>query len=542
MVKLFALLFSLGWLISDHYPPWLSFHNDIFFAFSFITFLAFSLTKIKSPKIPIDIVVSVILLIAIFTAFVNSQIHKLYITDIFFPTVYIAFFAASVATPLWLKSSTLNTPVSGIILYAAIIASIASVYLQLKVWLGVNPFGLAIYYSSGGSGTRPYANLAQPNLLGTLLLWGLIGLTWLRSKKEIGYLTFGVSAVFILFGIALTQSRTALLGLTLVTLFAGIYAFREKSFSIFINFFTAWIILILMRHFLPILDTWLLGGEMPDRDFFNDNARVKIWLLTVEGILHSPYIGWGLRDLHPLVLQHGDYFTSLGATISKTHNIALDLIVWFGIPIAFLIILSSSLWLVKILPHVRNNTDLASLLALVTILVHSMLEFPHQYLFFIIPTGIFIGSLNLLVEWRPLLTLRRYHVICLLFLSAVVTVFIGAQYLKVEEEFRNWRFHNLSIGLKHEASNVNFPIFDKYHEFLRASRLRPLSDGTISENERNILIRAINAKPTPGMIINLALHYKAAGQEDLSKKWLDSLCAITPPEQCLEYRKFVFPE
>lgn len=540
MAKIFVFLFSIGWLVPDHYPPWLSFHSDVYFAFIFSIFLALYLYNNNEKFVSFELPFCALILIAAYVVLINSQIHNLYTTDLFFPAAYIIFFALSVAVPSWLRNSSTKTSPARIISNAAIVASILSVYLQLRVWLEVDPFGLAIYYSSGGQGSRPYGNIGQPNLLATLLLWGLLGLIWLKKTKDIGIVTLSSAIAFLLLGIALTQSRTALLGLIIITIVAGLYAVRDRGWDIFFYLLVASFGLLSLKYTMPHIDVWLLGREIELRELSVDNARLKIWQLAIEGIFHSPFLGWGLRDIHPLVLQYGDSSTSLGVTISKTHNIVLDLLVWFGIPLALLIIFIFIIWLVKIVVLVRRVDHLIPLLALLVLVVHSMLEFPHQYLFFIIPTGIFIGSLSLLIEWRPLLLIRKSFVIISLIISAGATVVVGSQYLKIEEEFRTWRFHNVNIGLNNTAPDITSPLFDKYAEFLRMDRLQPLDDGSFSENELGNLIRAINARPTQGIVLKLIMHYKATQEYQLVDKWLRSLCAISTQEQCIEYQELAF--
>src|SRR5690606_31370645 len=92
------------------------------------------------------------------------------------------------------------------IFLAFLIASIISVWLQLRQWLLLDG---SIWVADLPPNGRPFANIAQPNLLSTLLIIGLLSILYLYENKRIQNFTAGLSTLFLLFGIALTFSRTA---------------------------------------------------------------------------------------------------------------------------------------------------------------------------------------------------------------------------------------------------------------------------------------------------------------------------------------------
>src|SRR5690606_30949599 len=87
-------------------------------------------------------------------------------------------------------------------------------------------------------GGRPYANLAQPNNLATLLLFGLLASVYLRECAVLGRFPSALCSCLLLFGIALTQSRTAVLGLLVLAgwlLFARRCGWSTRSRELFIG-------------------------------------------------------------------------------------------------------------------------------------------------------------------------------------------------------------------------------------------------------------------------------------------------------------------
>ncbi|NEU35520.1 hypothetical protein GN156_33230, partial [bacterium LRH843] len=80
-------------------------------------------------------------------------------------------------------------------------------YVILKQWLLLTQGG--IWLADLPLGARPYANFAQPNNCATFLCIGLMACLYLYEKKYIHRFCGVLLASFILFGITLTQSRTA---------------------------------------------------------------------------------------------------------------------------------------------------------------------------------------------------------------------------------------------------------------------------------------------------------------------------------------------
>src|SRR5690606_4194010 len=90
---------------------------------------------------------------------------------------------------------------ASLLLFAATI----SVWLALRQWLTLPGSIWVVDLPPGG---RPFANLAQPNNLATLIFIGLCGLMYLWHQRLLGNWSSGLLAVVLMFGVALTQSRT----------------------------------------------------------------------------------------------------------------------------------------------------------------------------------------------------------------------------------------------------------------------------------------------------------------------------------------------
>src|SRR5690606_16518077 len=87
-----------------------------------------------------------------------------------------------------------------------LISAIISVYIELMQWLMLHRHGvLMVELRPGG---RPYANFAQPNNLATFLTMSVLAACYLYEAKVYNKYVLGILCAFLLFGVALTQSRT----------------------------------------------------------------------------------------------------------------------------------------------------------------------------------------------------------------------------------------------------------------------------------------------------------------------------------------------
>lgn len=89
------------------------------------------------------------------------------------------------------------------------VGAVVSVYIALNQWLKLPG---SIWMADLSPGARPFANLAQPNNLATLLCLGLAGVIYMFETRRLGVWVSSGLAIFLFFGLALTQSRTPWVG------------------------------------------------------------------------------------------------------------------------------------------------------------------------------------------------------------------------------------------------------------------------------------------------------------------------------------------
>ncbi len=255
---------------------------------------------------------------------------------------------------------------------------------------------------------RASGNLRQPNHLSSLLLWSIVAAIWLGETKLLHRTAAMLLALVFLYVVMLSGSRTGALGM--LTLAGWGLLDRRLSFGMRL--------LLLLSPVSYALSGWATGAWAAAGDQLVvgtsrlggssgnfSSSRVEIWSNTLALIASHPWLGVGFGEfnfawtLTPFPGRPTEFF-------DHTHNIVLHLLVELGIPLGGLVLglFLYALW--KGLDHAvregRENADAvpvqrAAFVIVFMVAVHSMLEYPLWYAYFLLPTAFAFG---LLVE-RP---------------------------------------------------------------------------------------------------------------------------------------------
>jgi O-antigen ligase len=256
---------------------------------------------------------------------------------------------------------------------------------------------------------RAVGNLRQPNHLSTLLLWSAVAVVPLlevcvRVRHVAAKVALGALFAAMLFGIVLSGSRTGLLGVAVLALW-GLLDRRLSRASRGLLLASPLICLaswMLLDGLSSLLNTGALGastrlGESQDYS----SGRWSIWRDTLALIAQNPWLGVGFGEfnfawsLTPFPSRSPQFF-------DHTHNLPLHLAVELGIPLALLVLglLGWGLWQAfDRSRRVEGEDGVARRAALVMVLLmalHSQLEYPLWYAYFLLPTafawGLCLGS------------------------------------------------------------------------------------------------------------------------------------------------------
>ena len=452
----FGLLLA-SWVMPLHFPPWVSWHNEILaFASALVMALAFLLTlrragalgRVEIPAASIPLIgLGGVALVQATTGLLTFWGDALVIVS------YLALCLVSLALGFtWGRASgTVTQTATGkkiddllqamawTLLAGATVSGLIAFVQVFEVWGDVS------WILRMPELRRPGANLGQPNQLATLLLMGIASLLYLREQGKISVSTSLLCFIVISVALAATESRTGVLSFLVLAAWWLSGRFRSGlklspwavSLAVvwFISMFLAWPTL------MSSAETFAPGAEVNAQP----GMRLVVWPQLLEAILLRPWAGWGLREVseaHNAVASN--YLVSEPYTYS--HNIVLDLALGVGLPLALLIVLAVFVWLVRRVRSARTPTTWYCLAAVLPVAVHSMLEFPFAYAYFLVPALFLVGVLEARCGVKPLIALTPKPVAAALVLMTALGGWSVVEYLRIEEDFRIARFEALRVG------------------------------------------------------------------------------------------------
>jgi O-antigen ligase len=300
---------------------------------------------------------------------------------------------------------------SGLLLAGMLSSLVALVQVFLPDLAGGS--WVAAYRIAGRAG----GNIQQPNHLASVLLWALVALVALH---ELGRLPsrasplplWGVASLLVL-AIELSASRTGAVGIALLALWA--LADRHLSPR------ARWLLLG-----LPVLYAASAGAVQIYGAFSHTlpgaagraaielgatagspNSRWNIWRTTVALIAQQPWTGIGFGEFNvawTLTVFPG----RPTAFFDHAHNLVLHLLVELGLLLGgcVLVLLACSLWRAARqawrLSGPAGTAARAGLVFVLVILLHSQLEYPLWYAYFLLPTAFLWSFVLALPAAEPL--------------------------------------------------------------------------------------------------------------------------------------------
>jgi len=285
---------------------------------------------------------------------------------------------------------------------ALVVASAASAAIGL---VQVFVPGLAdgnVIAKSGFPG-RAVGNMRQPNHVSSLLLWGIIAVAYLAEAPNAWRrAVVWFIGLFFVFGVVLSASRTGAIGTGLLTLWALLDRRLSRP--------TRWL-LGLMPVFYGVF--WLANSAWADysHHVFGGEARFStsgdisssryaIWSNTLELIKAHPWFGVGFGEFN-FAWTLTPFPDRPVAFFDHTHNLPLQLIVEMGIPLGLLVLglLLFALYcaLRNVMPQPDRDPSLppqmssAAFMIVLMIGLHSLLEYPLWYAYFLLPTAFAFG-------------------------------------------------------------------------------------------------------------------------------------------------------
>lgn len=529
-LSVFACTLALAWLLPNHYLPWPSFHADAWSAIVLGLADIAVILRIKSAVFWHRSAVLVAGLVCVpwiqYSAGLIGFTGQAWMSTIFLLGLLLALLVGQ----RWERACP-DQLIDGLFL-AIGIASVLSVSLQLQTWLGLMDTGVLDIWSMGLSGSRPYANMGQPNQLATLLIWGMLGTSWGFIRKKISAGVALLLASYLLIGIALTQSRTAWLALTL--LLVGAWVWKRFWSSKWVPWCVTGLFLcfLVWPTLLKEITNFLLLAS--DQSYFRDpmqgELRPLAWRLFLQAAMAQPWFGYGWTGVGHAQLAVAESFPSLFGTFAQSHNLFLDLVLWLGLPMGLLVSVFLVWQFVTYCRRVANAKDAILIMFLGVIGIHAMLELPLNYAYFLLPTGMVMGVLNQRLGGPPVFSTPRWTVTTLWLCSVTLLALVVVDYFKIEAGFQKVRFELARVGTLPPGKPLKVVLLDQLPELINFIRYEP--NRGIPPEKLAWMVRVTNAYPSGSSVYKTAKAFALNDQPEQARLWLAKICKISSVEEC----------
>jgi len=246
---------------------------------------------------------------------------------------------------------------------------------------------------------RATGNLRQPNHLSSLLLWSVVAVIWLGEDKVLDGRIAAALALAFIYVVVLSASRTGALGMLTLAGWGLLDRRLSRRARIVLAlapvFYAAgwWATTLWASH-----SHQLFAGQtrFDGRGDISTN-RFAIWSNALSLIASHPWFGVGFNDFNfawTLTAFPGrptEFF-------DHSHNLVLNLAAEMGLPLALLVLalLVYALWraLHNAIADGRGEgvaVQRAAFVIVLLVAVHSMLEYPLWYSYFLLPTAFAFG-------------------------------------------------------------------------------------------------------------------------------------------------------
>lgn len=462
-----ALLAMHGWTAVQHILPWPAFYNEWPFVAALILLAVPALRAAGSQRrVPTVLMLPLLLALIPLAQFAAGKI--VFFGDALMAALYL--FALWLACVVGSRLDAWHGDSFPQALASTILAgALVSVLLAAQQWLRIDLLG--IWVVDMRSDNRPYANLAQPNNLATLLCLGLAAALYLRERGMLGRTLLWVAALLLIAGIAMTRSRTALMtvGAMLVWLLAyrSRLAMRTSAREGIVGLaccMALWITWPVISEFLEVHADSRLEGT------FGGNVRLVIWRELLDAAFRNPWSGYGWNQVSVAqVSVAADHPASI--LVEHAHNIVIDLLVWNGVALGGVVVVALAAWAVSRSLRMRSVEAWFGMLALIVAGIHAMFELPLEYAYFLVPLGLCVGIVENRHPGSSTIPLpgRATRVGAVLACCLFAAVFV--EYQTIEADFRRMRFEAAKIEKRPEMPTApDVVLLTQLREYIRFAR------------------------------------------------------------------------
>lgn len=387
------ILLSLAWLYPFHYYPWLTAENE-FFILLIPCLLLFPITQHK--KLKINELIFVPTLLILFSLIQYTFIRGFFLENLIITSLYSIFIMLLIFFFYIYNDKKNIIFLLKLIVYTCFFNGFIIIFQVLDYQ--------NIFVLEHHGNKRFYANIGQPNHISTLFLIGIVSSLILYRKNILTKACFFFVTTIFTYFMFLTGSRTGVLTLILFLLWS-LFFDKDKirsNISIFAYLITFYILLSIV---FPQNSRNTVGTVA---DTAND-SRLSLWSDSFSSIITKPFTGYGINGVKESRLYSNLDFTN---PYTSSHNFILDSMLWFGCFGGLILIIY--IFRVVLKAIITRDYNGYIILFLIPFSLHSLLEYPFRYLYFlviIIPPLCLIKSLKVYEVGRNIfIVLAIFHI------------------------------------------------------------------------------------------------------------------------------------
>lgn len=517
---------AASYLIPVHFFPFTSLFNEIAASIA----LVFLLVLIAAQGIPLRLDGA-----AIFVALVSLVPVVQYFSGVIFfggdailAVIYLLGFSLSIAAGFSLASKDISSVLNsfaGLILFTSIASSGIAIFQWLELASGYGAFIHDIGYG------RAVGNIGQSNHLGTLLFMGIVCAIYFWESKKLSILVTLLTIGFLILGIVASGSRTPWLiaAATIAWLVIKINLRPENwrlcgIFCASVGFY-----LLALFWLFPAVAEMLMLEKSGLARSVEVGVRGLFWQQYINAAFSDHWLGYGWNQGGVAQVDVATKFAKSKFS-DRSHNQILDLLVWNGPVIGVLIVVTIFYWAFRNFIACRTREHFYLLWLIGCLLVHSLLEYPLEFAYFLLPLGFLLGAADCNANFKSRVFPRGKGPYTILVLVVILCIGIVFEDFHIaEEENRKMRFRAAGIvGVEPMPDPSGIILLTQTEAFIRFAETyatENMSD-TALEQMRKVATR--NAYPPSLFRYALALGLNHRYQE--SQRMLAVLQKLHPED------------